>query len=189
MGMIKRSLLFFLVCTALCKSEEPSRSLWDYYPIHLGGNFLRIGGAEVEPRKSPESGKLYYRKSNAFLFMLLPVSETTYFFPRIEWNTFSLDWNENPKFHETHFYYLQFGLMMYSTGLEKWRWIARLDYNVDLEHFSHPGSYGLTTGLLWGAYQIHRKWRYHVGATGYKGMKGQSFFPLLGLGYSPDKKW
>ncbi len=189
MGIGKRTTLFFLFYRALCSSEEPSRSLWDYHPIHIGGNLIRLGGADVKPRRGNDDGKLYYRKSNAYLFMLLPVSETTYFFPRVEWNAFSMDWSRNPKFNETHFYYLQFGLMMYSIAIEKWRWIARLDYNIDLEHFSQPGSYGLGSGLLWGAYQIHRKWRYHIGATGYKGMEGHSVYPLLGLSYSPDKKW
>ncbi len=121
--------------------------------------------------------------------MLLPVSATTYFFPRVEWNTFTLDWTENPKFNDTHFYYLQFGLTMYSTAIEKWRWIARADYNIDLEHFSQPGPYGLVSILLWGAYQIHRKWHYHVGATGYKGLEGQMVYPIIGVDFSPDKKW
>jgi hypothetical protein len=187
--MKKRTLLFFLFLAALIGAEEPSRSLWDYHPLHMGGNLLRLGGAEVTPRKSHEDGKLYFRKSNVFLNMLVPVSETTYFFPRVEWNTFTLDWSQNPKFHSTHFYYAQFGLMMYSTGLEKWRWIARIDYNIDLEHFSQPGPYGLLTGLLWGAYQVHRKWHYHVGAVAYSGMEGQMVYPIVGLDYSPDKKW
>jgi hypothetical protein len=121
--------------------------------------------------------------------MLLPISEKSYFFPRIEWNTFTLDWNNNPKFDQTHFYYLQFGLTFYTTALEKWRWIMRLDYNLDTKHFSKPGLYGLTTGLLWGSYQIHRKWHYHVGATGYVGMEGHTLYPLIGADYSPNKKW
>jgi hypothetical protein len=185
--MKKLAILLFSLSAVF--ADEPSRSLWDYHPLHIGGNMLRIGGASVDPKKGDEGGHLYYRKSNAFLFMLLPVSAETYFFPRVEWNTVTLDWNENPKFRETHFYYLQFGLTLYSTAIEKWRWIARVDFNIDLEHFSQPGPYGLTTGLLWGAYQIHRKWHYHIGATGYKGMEGQMVYPLIGVDYSPDKKW
>lgn len=121
--------------------------------------------------------------------MLVPVSATSYFFPRVEWNSVTLDWNDNPKFNQTHFYYAQFGLMFYSTGLEKWRWIVRADYNIDLEHFAHPGTYGLFSGLLWGAYELDEKWRYHVGATGSVGLKGDIMYPLIGLDYSPTKEW
>ena len=186
--MRKLAVLLLFASTPLF-AEEQSHSLWDYHPLHLGANLIRIGGAAVEPKKGDAGGHLYFRKSNAFLFMLLPVSATTYFFPRVEWNTITLDWNQNPKFRDTHFYYLQFGITVYSTAIEKWRWIGRIDYNIDLEHFSQPGTYGLASGLLWGAYQIHRKWHYHVGATAYKGLEGQMVYPIIGLDFSPDKKW
>ena len=186
--MRKLAVLLLFASTPLF-AEEQSHSLWDYHPLHLGANLIRIGGAAVEPKKGDAGGHLYFRKSNAFLFMLLPVSATTYFFPRVEWNTITLDWNQNPKFRDTHFYYLQFGITVYSTAIEKWRWIMRVDYNVDTKHFSKPGLYGLTTGILWGAYQIHRKWHYHVGATGYVGMEGATVYPIIGADYAPNKKW
>ena len=187
---MKKILTALLLLNAHLSSEEPSRSLWDYHPLHVGGNIIRLGGAEVTPRKGDkDGGHLYFRKTNAFLFMLLPISETSYFFPRVEWNAFTLDWNKIQKFTDTHFYYVQFGLTFYSTAIEKWRWILRADYNLDQEHFAEPGLYGLTTGLLWGAYQIHRKWHYHVGATAAVGLEGHTFYPIIGLDYAPDKKW
>lgn len=179
-------LLFSLVSLS---AEEQSHSLWDYHPLHLGGNAIWIGDADVTPRKSHEDGHLAFRKENAYLYMLLPISEKSYFFPRVEWDTFTLRWNENPKFNQTQFYYLQFGLTFYTIALDNWRWIMRADYNLDTKHFSKPGLYGLTTGLLWGAYQIHRKWHYHVGTTFYVGMKGSTVYPLIGADYSPNKKW
>lgn len=169
--------------------EEPSRSLWDYHPLHIGGNAILVCEADVHPKKGDEKGHLRFNKTNAFLFMLLPISAETYFFPRVEWNRFTLDWNENPKFNQTHFYYLQFGLMMYSIALENWRWIMRVDYNLDTRHFSKPGLYGLTSGLLWGSYQIHRKWHYHVGATGFFGLESTTIYPIIGADYAPNKKW
>lgn len=169
-------------------AEEPSRSLWDYHPLHIGGNGIYIGEAEVKVAGDPR-GHLRFNKTNAFLFMLLPISEKTYFFPRVEWNTFELNWSQNPYFNQSRFYYAQFGLMMYTTALDKWRWIARIDYNLDTHHFSKPGLYGLTSGLLWGSYQIHRKWHYHVGMTNYVGMKGSTVYPIIGADYSPNKKW
>lgn len=176
-------------CAALF-ADEPSRSLWDYHPLHIGGNAIALGEAEVTPkREGHEEGHIAFRKANAYLFMLLPISEKSYFFPRVEWNTFTMDWNKNPKFHETHFSYVQFGLTFYTTALEKWRWIMRVDYNLDTKHFTKPGLYGLTTGLLWGSYQIHRKWHYHVGSTAYVGMEGHTVYPLIGADYSPNKKW
>lgn len=186
---MKKIAICALLATFTLSAEEPSRSLWDYHPLHAAGNIIRIGGAEVTPRKSHENGHLYFRKSNVTMNMLVPVTETSYFFPRVEWNTFTLNWNQNPKFNEDHFYYLQFGLTFYSIGMDKWRWIARFDYNIDTEHFSMPGRYSLYSGLLWGAYQIHRKWHYHIGTTFYKGMEGQEVYPLIGLDYAPNKKW
>ncbi len=187
--MMKKIICILFTISTFLYSEEPSHSLWDYYPIHLGSNFIRLGKADVDPRKGSEDGHLYFRKTNAYLFMLLPISATSYFFPRVEWNTFTLDWNQNPKFNQTHFYYVQFGLTFYTTSIENWRWITRLDYNLDLEHLSKPGLYGLTTGLLWGSYQIHRKWHYHVGATAYKGIKGHTFYPIIGADFAPNKTW
>lgn len=186
---MKRVALPLLFSFACLFAEEPSRSLWDYHPLHIGGNAIAIGGAEVTPKHQDEDGRLYFRKANAFLFMLLPISEKSYFFPRVEWNTFTMDWNKNPKFEETHFTYLQFGLTFYTTALDKWRWIMRADYNLDTKHFSKPGLYGLTTFLLWGAYQIHRKWHYHVGATGYAGMEGATVYPIIGADFAPNAKW
>lgn len=183
---MKKLILFcFLSCFPLL-ADEPSECYWDYHPIHAGGNFIRIGKAHVD---APEGGHLHYRKTNTFLTMLVPISRESYFFPRVEWNTFTLEWNKNPKFNETHFYYLQFGLTFYTIAIQDWRWILRLDYNIDLEHFNLPGPYGLYTGLIWGAYQIHRKWHYHIGVLGYKGMGGEVVYPIIGLDYAPDKKW
>jgi hypothetical protein len=185
---MKKLTLSFLLFSFFAIAEEPSRSLWDYHPLHIGGNTIYIGGADVTPRKGNEDGSLHFNKTNAFLFMLVPISEKSYFFPRVEWNTFSMDWDENPKFNQTCFYYMQFGLTFYTIAIDNWRWIMRVDYNMDTQHFL-KSSYGLTTGILWGAYQIHRKWHYHVGATGYTGMEGSTLYPIIGADYAPDKKW
>jgi hypothetical protein len=180
-------LSLFLITTVF--GETQSRSLWDYHPLHVGGNTIYISGAEVQPRKGHQKGDLHFSKSNAFVFMLLPINEKSYFFPRVEWNTFTLDWDKNPKFNQTQFNYAQFGLTFFTTALDQWRWILRADYNLDTKHFSEPGLYGLTTGLLWGSYQIHRKWHYHIGATGYAGMEGATVYPIIGADYAFNKKW
>jgi hypothetical protein len=186
--MIRKLFLLSVLSGALFAQgdEEPSQSLWDYHPIHLGGNILRIGKADVD---GYPDGHLYFRKNNAYLMMLVPISAETYFFPRVDWNSFTLDWNKNPKFNQTHFYYAQFGLMCYTTAMEHWRWIARVDGNLDLEHFAHPGTYGLLSGFLWGAYQFSEKWHYHIGGLGYVGLKGDTVYPLIGFDYSWDDHW
>jgi len=170
-------------------STEPSHSLWDYHPIHVGGNFITLSPANVKIKDGPEDGTLRFNKANAFLYMLLPISEKSYFFPRVEWNTFALDWDKNPKFRESRFYYMQFALTFYTTAIEQWRWIMRANYNLDLKHMQSPKKYGLFEALLWGAYQPHRKWHVHVGAFGYTGMEGQQVYPIIGADYSPDKEW
>jgi len=185
---MKRFILL-LSATLLFAEEEPSRSLWDYHPLHIGGNGIYVFNANVTPKHGGEDGKLQFNKENGYLFMLLPINEQSYFLPRFEWNTFSMNWDKNPKFSQTRFSYIQFGLTFYTIAIEKWRWIVRFDYNLDTHHFSKPGLYGLTTGLIWGSYQIHRKWRYHVGATGYVGMEGSTVYPIIGADYSPDKTW
>lgn len=184
--MKKRFFLFSLIPFLLFAQEEPSQSLWDYHPIHVGGNLMRIGEAEMD---SPEKGHLLFHKNNLFLTMLLPISSKSFFFPRVEWNELTLDWNKNPKFKETHFYYLQFGLTFYTSALENWRWIFRGDYNIDLRHFAHPGTYGLFCGLIWGTNKINDKWDYHIGSTFYIGMHGTVVYPLIGLDYSIDEHW
>ena len=173
-------------------AEKPSESLWDYHPVHLGGNAIFIGKANVKVREDGvfrENGHLTFNKENAFLYMLLPVSRSSYFFPRVEWNTFHLNWNHNPKFTQDRFNYLQFGLTFYSTGIDKWRWILRFDYNVAASELSNPGPYSLYNGLVWGSYEVHRKWHYHVGALGYRGMEGQAYYPIIGIDFAPNKIW
>lgn len=179
-------LFLFLFAISPFFAEEPSFSLWDYHPLHMGGNLIRIGKADIS---APEGGHLHFRKSNAFLTMLVPISKESYFFPHVEWNAFTMEWNKNPRFNKNHFYYLQFALTFYTTSIEKWRWILKVDYNLDLEHFSLPSLYSLYSGLVWGAYQIHRKWHYHVGALGYKGMEGETVYPLIGADFAPNKHW
>lgn len=179
------SCLFFIF--SLSAQEEYNFSYWDIHPIHVGGNLIRLGKADVTD--NPYGGHLYYRKTNAFAYMLVPISMKSYFFPRVEWNTFTMNWTKNPKFKETHFYYMQFALTFYSSAVENWRWILRGEYNLDIEHFNNPSKYGLFTGLVWGAYQIHRKWHYHVGAVGYGGMEGQQVYPIIGADYAPNKYW
>src|SRR3990167_2054888 len=183
---MKKYLIPLFALTSLFGDEAPSYSLWDYHPLHVGGNAIFIGKANVD---APQKGHLTFNKSNAFVYMLVPVSQTSYFFPRVEWNTFSLDWNKNPKFNKTRFDYIQFGLTFYSTAVEKWRWILRADYNLDVDHFNNPAKYGLFSGFAWGSYEIHEKWHYHVGILGYTGMRGDMVYPVIGADYTPNKKW
>jgi len=175
----------FLLLAASLQAE----SLWDYHPIHGGGSAIALGQANVDVRDDRQEGNIVYNKVNAFLYALVPISRTSYFFPRVEWNTFTLNWNKNPKFHETRFNYVQFALTFLSTAIEKWRWIARADYNIDTKHFSQAKTYGLFSALLWGTHEMHRKWHYHVGALGYTGFEGQEVYPVIGFDFSPNKKW
>lgn len=184
--MNKKFFLIALLPLCLLGQEEPPQSLWDYHPLHLGGNVLAIGQAEID---GAQGGHLLFNKENLFLNMLVPLSEKTFFIPQVAWNTFRLDWSQNPKFHETRFYYLQFGLTFFTAALEDWRWILRADYNMDLKHFSHPGTYGLFSGIIWGTNTINENWSYHVGCTGYVGMHGNILYPLIGIDYSPDSHW
>lgn len=191
---MKKWLLLGLTCACFLHAEEPakeeasppSQSLWDYHPIHIGGNALVIGPASVHVSGNP-SGHLVFNKENAFLYMLLPISADSYFFPRVEWNTFEMKWNQNPKFQATRFYYAQFGLTFYTKAMQDWRWIFRADYNMNIKH--PTGRYGLFSGLAWGSHQIHPDWHYHIGAMGYAGLKGDIFYPVIGFDYAPGKKW
>jgi hypothetical protein len=188
---MKRKFLLLFFCASLCAQEEEPRSesLWDYHPIHGGGNVIAIGQANVNPKHFPQNGKVRFNKANAFTYMLLPVSRTSYFFPRIEWNTFTLDWDKNPKFNQTHFHFIQFALTFMTIAIDKWRWIARGDYNIDVKHFAHPKKYSLISALFWGTHELHRKWHFHIGALGYTGFEGQMVYPIIGFDFSPNKKW
>ncbi len=180
--------LFAAAASPLLAAEE--KGYWDYHPLHVGGNGIYLGQADITRAHSDSNyGHLQFNKANVFATILVPISRYSYFFPRIEWNIFTLEWNRNPKFNKTQFNYMQFGLTFYTIALEKWRWIIRADYNMDAQHFYQPGSYGLFSGLLWGSYQIHRKWHYHIGTLGYAGLQGDQVYPVIGFDYSPNKKW
>jgi hypothetical protein len=79
--------------------------------------------------------------------------------------------------------------MYYTTALDRWKWIMRLDYNLQVDHIEHPGLYSLYNALLWGSHQIHRKWHYHIGALGYAGLEGYNIYPIVGADYSPGAHW
>ena len=176
---------------------EP-QSYWDIHPLHAGGHMIRIGKAEIDDLRpdarftkaiNHDPGHLHYRKSNVFVNMILPIDVQNFFIPQIDINYVTFEWDKNPKFNENHFYYLQFGLVYYTTAIEHWRWIFRFDYNLQTEHMSHPGQYSLYNGLLWGSYKIHPKWHCHVGALGYAGLEGEMVYPIIGLDFSPNHLW
>ncbi len=187
---MKRILLFFLsfqLFAQECCREE--KSFWDYHPLHVGGNLIALSKADVDRRHGPKDGEVAFNKANAFIYVLLPISECSFFLPRMEWNTFTMDWNRNPRFNETHFHFMQFALTFLSQALETWKWVARVDYNIDIKHFSHPRTYGLFSALLWGTHEINDQWHYHIGALGYTGFEGQEFYPVIGLDYALNEKW
>lgn len=180
-------LVAYQIFSQECCYEE--KSFWDYHPIHVGGNFIQIGSANLDPKHQPQDGQLTFNKGNAFAYIFLPISECSFFLPRVEWNTFTMDWNHNPRFNETHFHYMQFALTFLSQAVETWRWVARIDYNIDIKHFSHPRTYGLFSALLWGTHELNEKWHYHIGALGYTGFEGQEIYPIIGFDYAPAEKW
>ena len=186
-------LSFVFFCGAsLLATEEQQHSLWYYHPLHVGGQFIGVGNTDCtdeRPNHLHNNGNVSFNKTNAFISMMTPISRHHIFFPRLEYDYITFDWNKNRKFNETHFYYLQFDLMYYCTALEHWKWIARFDYSLQIKHFSHPGQYSLYNGLLWGAYELNPKWHYHVGALGYAGMEGFNIYPIIGLDYAPDNHW
>jgi hypothetical protein len=156
---------------------------------HVGGNGIYICEAKVKGhRHSKGGGHLTFNKVNAFTSLIVPISEKTFFIPRVEWNRIDFDWNKNPKFNEHIFNYMQFSLVFHTTALEDWRWIIRAEYNQDLDHFSDPRRYGLFSGLFWGKTKIFCDWHYHVGAFGYVGMDGSTIYPIIGFDYT-YKKW
>ncbi len=186
-----KKLWIFIIPLFLLAEEEESllKTYWKYHPLHVGGNGIYLGSAEVEPQHGGDSiGDLEFNKENIFATILIPVSRYTYFFPRVEWNTFRMHWDKNPKFDQTRFYYWQFALTFYTIAMEHWRWIIRADYNVDQEHFTDP-LYSLFSSLFWGTYKIHRKWHYHIGALGYVGLQGNQIYPVIGADWAPNKKW
>ena len=186
--------MFFLLSAAMLYAEEPqdnfeSKSIWDYHPIHVGSNVLFFSPAAVDVRKDSHQGHLLFNKQNVYFYAIIPASKSTFFFPRVEWNRFTLDWNKNPKFHQTHFEYIQFALTCFSLAIEQWRWIGRVEYNVAVNQFAKAHKYSLFSALLWGAHELNEKWHCHLGAVGYTGFEGQMIYPIVGLDYAPTKKW
>jgi hypothetical protein len=169
--------------------EQPNLSYWDCHPIHIGGNAIAIGKANINTKQGARDGNLIFNKVNAFTYILVPVSTTTFFFPRFEWNRFTMDWDKNDKFNQKHFQFAQFALTCFSIAIEKWRWVSRVEFNFDLDHFSNFKQYGLFSALLWGAYTFNEKWHYHIGAFGYTGMRGEEVYPVIGFDYTWAKKW
>lgn len=185
------ALISFVIASSQSFSEE-QRSLWHYHPLHAGGQYIYLGKADCHnehPSHHHHLGTVGFSKANAFVSMMVPFNRHNIIFPQLQYNYVTFDWNKNTKFNETHFAYMQFDLLYYSTGLEHWKWIMRFDYSLQTKHFSQPGRYSLYNGLLWGAYELDDKWHYHVGALGYAGLESYNIFPIIGLDYAPSKRW
>lgn len=168
------------------KEETPSYTYWSFHPLHAAGNGIWVFPASMQ---TPQAGDLEFGKVNGSLELLVPVSRTSYFFPRVTWNTFYLNWDQNPRFNQHVFDALQFSLAFYTIALTSWRWIARFDYMIDPHHMNRPGLYSLYSALLWGCYAINEKWHYHIGSFGYWGMEGSTVYPLIGFDYAPTSQW
>ena len=177
---------FSLYAESLC---EEGKTIWDYHPIHIGGNGIFFAKANLDRRRGSSDGQLTFNKENAYVYTFVPIDRCNFFLPRIEYNTFEMNWDRNPRFNETRFQYMQFALTFLTNGLESWRWILRGEYNIDIKHFSHPRTYGLFSLLVWGTHELNEKWHYHIGTFGYTGFEGQEVYPIIGLDYSPNNKW
>ncbi len=172
--------------TALFADEERSYTYWDVHPLHVAGNAIFLGSASLS--ETPYGGDLVFNKEAASCHLLVPINEKNFFIPRVEWATFEMNWDHNPKFEATRFNYLQFALTFFTNQLDQWRWILRSDYNMDTDHFG-DSRYGLFSALIWGAYEIWPDWHYHVGAYAYSGMEGSQVYPLIGLDYTWGENW
>ena len=84
MKKIGKLVICGLLPLLLLGDEDPiaSYSYWDFHPLHIGDNMIRIGGASVD--SDDYNGHLYFRKNSAYLNMLVPISRDSYFFPRVE---------------------------------------------------------------------------------------------------------
>ncbi|MBS0626226.1 MAG: hypothetical protein JSS32_09270 [Verrucomicrobia bacterium] len=175
-----------LLCALTLSAEEQKRDYkyWDFHPLHAGATSIFLGTANLT--ENHYKGNLVFNKVSSFVYLLTPINEKNYFIPRVEYTTFKMDWNKNPKFNSTRFNYVQFALTYYTNALDKWRWIMRADYNMDTKHFGN-NRYNLFSALLWGAYEIWKDWHYHVGAYGYTGMEGSQIYPVIGFDYTYDK--
>lgn len=186
MAFAKRVLALLSLSSLALWAEEPSYTYWDVHPLHVGFNSIFLGGAPVS--KTSLGGDLVFNKASAFVYLLAPINEKNYFIPRVEWTTFEMDWDKNPKFNTTRFNYVQFALTFFTNALEKWRWVLRADCNMDTSHFG-DSKYNLFSTLIWGSYDIWPDWHYHVGAYGYSGMEGAQVYPVIGFDYTWHKNW
>jgi len=168
-------------------APPPQFTYWDVHPLHVGAESLFIGNGDISNGKGA-TGHLGFSKNMAFVSLLVPVCRTIIFIPRFEYNALYLHWNHNPRFSQTNFNYFKAGLTLFTNELDRWEWIVRADYNFDTAHFTNS-NYGLFSALLWGKYQLFRKWHYHVGGVGYVGLEGGMFYPIIGFDYAPNKKW
>lgn len=187
MSFFRRNLA--LACSlsiAAFADDERNYTYWDVHPLHVGANAIFIGNASLS--KTPLGGDLVFNKAGGFVHMIVPVNEQNYFIPRVEWNTFEMNWDQNPKFESTRFDFVQFALTFFTNALEKWRWVLRADCNMDTHHFG-DGKYNLFSTLVWGSYDIWPKWHYHVGVYGYSGMEGAQVYPVIGFDYTWREKW
>ena len=101
MPISKKISAFLLLGCLTLSAEESSYTYWDVHPLHVGFNSIFLGSASLS--ETPLGGDLVFNKAGAFVYMIAPIDAKNYFIPKVEWATFEMDWNENPKFTSTRF--------------------------------------------------------------------------------------
>src|SRR4051812_38792595 len=109
-------LALLLLSFAAFADDHAPTSYWSFHPLQAGGSVIGIGKADIS--ETPLGGTIQFTKANTFAELLIPITPKTYLLPRADWSTFTMNWDKNPKFDTTQFYFAQFSLTFYSIDLE-----------------------------------------------------------------------
>ncbi len=163
----------------------------DYYfadpdrPWHVEGAYRWVGEADFE---TPKRHHLNYSDADFGLYYTQVLDDENFLSYSLGYDYLKLDWQKNPRFHQTNFNYLVGSVGYISTTLERWRWIINTGFSVDAGHMDF-GPSGVYHAMLWGRFHFADYLGIHVGALGWYGVKNGRAFPVFGFDWKFNEKW
>ncbi|MGM0440666.1 MAG: DUF6268 family outer membrane beta-barrel protein [Chlamydiota bacterium] len=180
-----KKILSSLFCSCLLATSASADT--KAMPFEISGHYLHSDKADFK-EDSLDGQKIGYSTasiSGDYIYKIDDYNELTL---KVGDSYYKVDWDENPHFSGEEYNNLNLGIAASTAILKDWVWWGSLFTKIDTDHFNftHYTTYG---AYLWGMYEYSPKLDLHIGIYGDKGLKKDNVIPILGVNYTPSKRW
>jgi hypothetical protein len=155
--------------------------------VHFDGEYRDVGKAKF--RTHPVRGThANYQDAHAFLYLSHYLTPNNSLSWKVGYSYLDFNWLRNPRFHESHYHFVNASLGWVSTSVKDWRWILSTGVSVDAQTFDF-GQSGVYYGLMWGRYSFSPTLGMHIGWAGYVGVENGYLVPIIGVDWRASTHW